>query len=221
MLITDPDRSGQVRTERFVGLLAEARQGNRESLGQLLQWYTSYLNLLANTQLDRRLRRRMNPSDIVQEAMLAAHRDFAGFRGQTQAELLCWMRTILIHVLRRNFDRHVKVEKRDIRREVSIDTLAGDVDRSAARLATLLPDRGDSPSAALRSKESELELADRLSQLKPDHRQVIVLRVLRGLPFEDIATEMNRSNGAVRMLWLRALDAFKSLNGSGDGRDES
>ena len=73
------------------GLLEKARRGEREPLGQLLQLYRNYLTILATTQLDRRLRRRMSPSDLVQETMLAAHGDFAKFRGSSERELLAWM----------------------------------------------------------------------------------------------------------------------------------
>ena len=57
-------------------LMDQARRGETESMGQLLQLYRNYLTILATTQLDRRLRRRMSPSDLVQEAMLAAHLRF-------------------------------------------------------------------------------------------------------------------------------------------------
>ena len=221
MVMTDSGSSGRIKTERFTELLSAARSGDRDALGRLLQWYANYLGILASTQLDRRLRRRLNPSDIVQEAMLAAHRDFPAFRGQTQGELLCWLRAILINVLHRSFDRHVKVEKRDIRREISIDEVSIRMEESATKMAALLPAQCDSPSAALRAKERGLELADQLSKLKPDYRDVIVLRIVKGLSFEEIAHEMGRSNGAVRMLWLRALDSFKSQEEETGGLGQS
>src|SRR5271165_3102484 len=68
-------------------LLERARRGNAEALGQVLQLYRNYLTILATTQLDRRLRRRVSPSDLVQDAMLAAHTDFAAFRGGSEREL--------------------------------------------------------------------------------------------------------------------------------------
>ncbi|WP_390895569.1 sigma-70 family RNA polymerase sigma factor [Stieleria tagensis] len=194
----------------FPKLLANARAGDRQSLGRLLQWYANYLTILASTQLDRRLRRRLSPSDIVQEAMLAAHQDFAGFRGNSQGELLCWLRAILIHTLHRNFKRHVTVEKRDIRREVSLEHVSNRLEESAVNLAAMLPAGGQSPSGAMQARERSVELANQLSRLRPAHRQVITLRVLQGLSFDEIAAQMDRNCGAVRMLWLRALEAFKT-----------
>ncbi|TWU48353.1 sigma-70 family RNA polymerase sigma factor [Rubripirellula reticaptiva] len=196
----------------FLPLLKQARAGNREALGQLLQWYGNYLTILATTQLDRRLRRRLNPSDIVQEAMLAAHKDFEDFRGNSQGELLCWLRTILIHTLHRSFKTHLRVEKRDIRREVSLESVSNRLEQSACNLAALLPGGGPSPSAPMQARERAVFLADQLSKLKPSYREVIVFRVLQGLSFDEIAERMDRKSGAVRMLWLRALESFKTTN---------
>ena len=194
----------------FLSLLARARGGDTDGRGTLLQWYANYLSILASTQLDRRLRRRVNPSDVVQETMLAAHRDFGDFRGDSQPELLGWLRRILINTLHRNFETHVSARKRDIRREVSIDQVSARLDESASNLATRLEGQVDSPSAPMRAREQSVEFADQLSQLKPHYREIIVLRILQGLSFDEIAERMGRSTGAVRMLWLRALEQFKS-----------
>jgi RNA polymerase sigma-70 factor (ECF subfamily) len=193
----------------FETLLGHAKQGDTDALGALLQWYVNYLTILASTGLNPQLRRRVNPSDVVQEAMLAAHRDFNAFRGQSQNELLAWLRQILINTLHRNFARHMKAEKRDVRREVSLDAMTNRLEESACNLAALLPGEVDSPSSAMRANESAVEMADQLSKLQPQYRDVIVYRVLQGLAFDEIAKRMDRSSGAVRMLWLRGLEAFR------------
>ena len=54
-----------------------------------------------------------------------------------------------------------------------------------------------------------IPLADALAQLAPDHREVIVLRNLEGLDFQQVAQRMRRSVGAARMLWLRAMDRLR------------
>lgn len=212
MIAIDSSHASDVQSADvdFPALLANARAGNREHLGQLLQWYANYLTILASTQLDRRLRRRLNPSDIVQEAMLAAHQDFADFRGESQGEWLCWLRTILIHTLHRSFKKHVKVEKRDVRREVSLNAVCNRLEESAVHLAAMLPATGQSPSASARAHERGVEIANALSKLRPSYREVITLRVLQGLSFDEIAERMDRSSGAVRMLWLRALESFRT-----------
>lgn len=197
-----------METTSVTELMAAARSGEREPLGDMLKLYQNYLLLLATTQLDRRLQRRVSPSDLVQETMLAAHRDFHQFRGGSEREFLGWLRQVLINCLHHAVDTHVKAKKRDIRCEVSLD-FADSVERSVEALAHRLADRGPTPSAAVRQRERSVELADRLAQLKPEYREVIVLRNLQGLSFEEVAERMDRKPGTARMLWLRAMDKLK------------
>jgi RNA polymerase sigma-70 factor, ECF subfamily len=192
-------------------LLAQARLGNLEARGQVLQLYRNYLTILATTQLDRRLRRRVNPSDLVQDAMLAAHGDFAQFRGGSERELLAWLRQILINCLHHVIETHLRAKMRDMRREISVEQMGATLDRSACNFAQLLADRGPSPSAPLMQRERAVAMADQLSRLPPQYRDVIVLRNLQGLSFEEVADRMDRKPGTVRMLWLRAIEKFKQI----------
>ena len=192
-------------------LLDRARRGEAEPLGQLLQLYRNYLTILATTQLDRRLRRRVNPSDLVQEAMLAAHCDFAKFRGVSERELLAWLRQILINCLHHAIETHLKAKMRDVRREVSVERVSAALDRSVINFAQVLADRGPSPSAPLRRRERVVALADQLAKLPSQYRDVIVLRNLQGLSFEEVADRMDRNAGAVRMLWLRAMEKLRQV----------
>lgn len=191
--------------------IAEARDGAAEPLGQLLQLYRNYLTVLATTQFDARLQRRLNPSDLVQEAMLSAHRDFRQFRGGTERELLGWLRQVLINCLHHAIETHVKARKRDVRCEVSLEQLNNRMDQSAMRLGQVLADAGSSPSARSHQRERSVALADQLAKLRPQYRDVIVLRNLQGLSFEEIAARMDRKPGAVRMLWLRAIEKLKQV----------
>jgi RNA polymerase sigma-70 factor (ECF subfamily) len=197
-------------------LLGTARLGKSEPLGQLLKLYQNYLTILATTQLDRRLRTRLNPSDLVQETLLAAHRDFLKFRGQSEREFLAWLRQVFINCLHHAIDVHLKAKKRDVRCEISIEHVSTALDMSAQNLGNFLADPGPSPSAAMGRRERAVALADQLAQLKPDYRDVIVLRNLQGLSFEEIAERMDRKTGTVRMLWLRAIEKLKQSYESAD-----
>ncbi len=192
-------------------LLVEARQDGNEPLGRLLQLYRNYLTILATTQINPRLRRRMAPSDLVQEAMLAAHRDFERFRGQSEREFLAWLRQILINCLHHAIETHLKAKKRDLRCEVSIEQVSEALDKSVLNFANVLADRGPSPSAPARQRERSVALADQLAKLKPHYRDVIVLRNLQGLSFDEVAARMDKKPSTVRMMWLRAIDKFKEV----------
>ncbi len=190
-------------------LLSQSLAGSQECFGRLLHLYGNYLDLLVKSQLERKLLARVSSSDIVQETFLEATRDFEKFRGSTSSEFRAWLRQILINNLHRVVEQHVLAQKRDVRREVSFEALANSLEQSAARLDTILPDPGRSPSSNVQQFELEIELADKLADLPTDYRAVIVLRNIEALPFEEVGRRMERSAGAARMLWLRALQALR------------
>ncbi|WP_254509281.1 sigma-70 family RNA polymerase sigma factor [Anatilimnocola floriformis] len=197
--------------DSVTNLLAKAREGGGDSLGNLLQLYRNYLTVLATTQISPMLRRRMAPSDLVQETMLAAQANFVQFQGGSERELLGWLRQILINSLHDALEMHLQAKKRDMRREISIEQVSAALDQSVMNFANVLAAPGPSPSAQIRQRERSVLLANQLAKLKPDYRDVIVLRNLQGLPFEEVAERMNRKPSAVRMLWLRAIDHFKQV----------
>jgi RNA polymerase sigma-70 factor (ECF subfamily) len=190
-------------------LISSARHGRSGSIGELLQLYRNYLLVLASTQIERRIQPRVSPSDIVQETMLRAHKNFGQFRGTTEGELVAWLRQILVNSLAKFVEQHVLAARRDVRREVSIERLGAALEQSTVQLAALIPATGKSPSMAAQQREEAVVLADRLSQLSRDYREVLVLRNLQSLPFEAVARQMDRSVGAVRMLWLRAIEKLR------------
>jgi len=191
-------------------LLKRARNDRGEDLGRLLDLYRNYLHLLARTQIDLHLKRRLDPSDLVQETMLEAYRDFGQFRGGTEAELMAWLRRILVHNLARVSEKH-HTKKRDARRDVPLHRRLADLEYSSQQVDAALVSQATSAAARAQRREQAAVLADTLARLKPEHRDVIVLRNLEGLSFEEVARRLGRSAGAVRMLWLRALDRLKQL----------
>jgi RNA polymerase sigma-70 factor, ECF subfamily len=176
-----------------------------ERTGWLLR-YEAWLRLLARNEIDSRFAGKFDPSDAVQQTLLEAWKGWNQFRGTQEPQRLAWLRQILAHQLAHLARHYGGTQKRDVAREVSIDqTLC----QSAQRLDALLPAGDPSPSGMAAGSEQRLRLAEVLEQLPADYRQVILLRNLEDLSHKEVARRMNRTPGAVRMLWLRALAALK------------
>jgi RNA polymerase sigma-70 factor (ECF subfamily) len=200
-------------------LLSGARGGDPATIGELLQHYRNYLMLLATTQLERRLQPRVSPSDVVQETMLRAHRHFAQFRGHSERELLAWLRQILVTNLAKFVERYVLAAKRDIRREISLERAGQALAEPTSQFHLLLTSRGRSPSAALQEREEAVLLADRMAELPNHYREVLILRNIRGLSFEEVAAQLDRPIGATRMLWLRAIQRLRMIYRQAEEQD--
>ena len=168
--------------------------------------YQAWLRLLARNEIDSRFAGKFDPSDAVQQTIMEAWKGWDQFRGSEEPQRLAWLRQILAHQLAHLARHYGGTQKRDVGREVSIDqTLC----QSAQRLDALLPAGEPSPSGIAAANEQRLRLAEVLERLPADYRQVLMLRNLEDLPHEEVAQRMGRSEGAVRMLWVRALAALK------------
>ncbi len=197
-------------------LLARAKHNDQADLDRLFASCRNYLTIVARAQVESWLQAKVDASDLIQQTLLEAYRDFAHFRGTTEAEWLAWLRRILSHNAA-NFVRQYRgTEKRQARREIA---LAGPGDSSAAGRLLEPADRGESPSAELLRKERELLMADALAQLSPDHREVIMLRNLQRLPFQEVAERMGRTRPATQMLWMRAIQKLQEVLGAMGGED--
>lgn len=184
-------------------LLARARAGDGQALGQLLEEYREYLRILARARVGRDLQVRLDPSDLVQDALLEAHRDFRQFLGQSEAELTAWLRRILVRNLADQLKHH-QSQKRDVGREQPLEVL---IEQAHEALAAPL----STPSAQAVRREQAVVLANALAQLPDDYREIITRRHIEGQSFDEIAAAMDRSAGAARMLWMRALERLGQM----------
>jgi RNA polymerase sigma-70 factor, ECF subfamily len=183
-------------------LLERARAGDKDAFGELLARCHHDIRVLAEHLMGTTLKTRVDPSDLVQEAYLEAHRDFPRFTGLTQSELSAWLCRIVARNVIDNA-RYQKAATRDPRRHVSLEALLA---QSNLSMQSVLAATAPSPSSAAARSERAVRLAEALAGLPRDYREVIILRNLEGLPFQEVAARMGRSSGAVRMLWARALE---------------
>lgn len=197
-MCAQPNHSREVLWERVA-------DGDESCLGELLDTFRNYLYLVARTQIDMHLAVRVSPSDVVQETFLHACAKYSQFRGTTEAELLAWIRKILVNNILSAFERHIQAEKRDIRRERPLYALTLALESSSADVDAALADQAPSPSEQASQRELAAEVADQISELPPHYREVIVLRNLEGLQFDEIAARMGRKVDSVRQLWTRGI----------------
>ena len=181
-------------------LLKLAVSGDQRSLGRLLDEFRPWLRLLAQRVLDERLAGRIDGSDVVQQTYLSAVRRFSEFRGNTTEELSAWLRRIHERNLIDETRKHIVARKRSVSAEVE------DVDVDVVAEA-----RFSSPSQRILNGESAVRLARAIGRLPEDQAQAVQLRHLDGWPLDQIASRLDRSQGAVIALLHRGITNLRSL----------
>ena len=170
-----------------------------------LEQYRNYLKLLADLQLNPRLRVKEGASDIVQQTMLDAHRDFADFRGKTAMELQAWLKMILTRNLL-TVARRFGTQKRAAGREVSLQDR---MEESSALLHLQLVADQTSPSMKVMKQERSEQLAGALQRLHDDERSAVVLKHYHNWSVAEIAQHLDRTQDAVAGLLRRGLKKLR------------
>lgn len=173
-------------------------RGKRSLLNKSLESTRRYLLKIANSEISDNLRAKEGPSDVVQETLLEAFRDFSQFRGESPEELQGWLRRILLNNIDRIAD-YYRAQKRAVAREVSagsFQAMNDYVDSLAAEVPT--------PSAHLIRKEFAEILDGVLEQLPNRERDLLVWRN-EGCTFEEMGKRVGYSAAAAHKNWLKAL----------------
>ncbi|MCA9198768.1 MAG: sigma-70 family RNA polymerase sigma factor [Planctomycetales bacterium] len=186
-----------------VALIMAARNGSSEALGQLLEQYRAYLLVVAHDEMDATFRAKAGPSDMVQETLLEAQRDFQRFQGMRPDDVVRWLRGILQNNIV-DVARRFRTARREVGKErpLPVDT-GSDVEGELASDT-------DSPEIKAIAKEDASALQQAIVQLPAHYRLVIQLRHTEGLGWNEIARRTNRSTDAVQKLWVRALLQLRS-----------
>lgn len=191
-------------------MIALARSGSGEELGKLLELYRGYLRLIVGLQIGEKLQAKVSPSDLIQATFLQATRGFADFHGNSEGELMSWLRKILASQLSMELRRYA-TERRNVQLERRIYT---DVDQYSAVLSFLAAP-GKTPSQSTIRRERAVLLADALTKLPDDYCDIIVQRHLQGRSFASIANRTNRSLDSVKSAWRRAIIKLRETLGDG------
>jgi RNA polymerase sigma-70 factor (ECF subfamily) len=172
-----------------------------------LEQYREYLQVLARLQVDPLLQGKLDPSDLVQQALLKAHEKRGQFRGDSERAFMAWLRQILADQLSKAV-RHYATEARAVGLERSLQQL---LEESSSRLESWLAADQGSPSGEADRNEQVLRLARALARLPEDQWRAVELHYLKGCPLADVAQQLERGERAVAGLMYRGLRKLRAL----------
>jgi RNA polymerase sigma-70 factor, ECF subfamily len=193
-----------VETPDIQAMIEGAQNGDEAAKGQLFERCRPYLRILAQRQITGALARRLDPSDVVQQTLLEAHRDFRDFVGASEPELAAWLERILAHNVAETIRFHAITAKRAVGREEP----AGGCAKATAGWQEL-PEDSSSPSQRAMRGEEALRLARAMEGLPHAQREAVRLRHLEGWPLARIASELGKSVPATAGLIKRGMQSLR------------
>jgi RNA polymerase sigma-70 factor, ECF subfamily len=192
------------------GRLRRAAAGDQAAWNELVQLYRGRLHRMVALRLDRRLRGRVDPSDVLQEAYLDAWTRLPAYAQDPSMPLFLWLRFLAAQRLQEAHRRHLGAKARDAAREVSLD--AGPLPQaSSVALAARLLGRDARASDAMIRAERRARLRQALEALRPVEREALALRHFEQLSNAEAARVLGITEGAATRRYLRALERLRDV----------
>jgi RNA polymerase sigma-70 factor (ECF subfamily) len=189
-------------------LLRRAGNGDGGAVRRLFERPRDRLRRVVAARLDRRVAARLDPSDVVQEALGEANEKLPGFLRDRPVPFYSWLRRLALHRLNWAHRFHLGSGKRTVAREVSLE--AGRSNDASAPTVRL-PGTGTSPSdEAVRDEECERVRAV-LARMEGPDRTILALRYVERLSLAEIGDRLGIGPSAVKMRHVRALKRFRTL----------
>lgn len=206
--VTDAPHCGTIadmRYESFRSDLKRARRGDRGALDRALRQVDARVRAAARNRLNGSGRRHFSTSDILQTTYLDVVRKIHTFRGDDEDTFAAWLTTILENNVR------------DKARALGRDKRKGPTSSGRVEPDTVAAP-GPTPSRAAIQVESLEAVGQALDRLDDTQRRIILMRLVEGKDYREIADALGRSVGAARMLYFRARAALAvGLTGDTDG----
>lgn len=192
-------------TEQLLDLVA---QGESSAAATLMTRHADRLRRMVHLRLDPRLVARLDPSDVVQDAMAEAHKRLPAYLQDRAIAFYPWLRAIAWDKLVEMKRRHIEAERRSVLREACrLDLSGASKNILAERLMKVATASGD----PLVREEMCNRVRLAINQLPPRDHEVIVLRHLEELSFSETAAVVGISEDAIYSRYRRALQRLHSL----------
>ncbi|GAB5403348.1 MAG: sigma-70 family RNA polymerase sigma factor [Aureliella sp.] len=189
---------------------AQMRAGSKEALAELFSQYRDRLKRIVQFRLDYRLAGRISESDVLQDAYVSAASRLEHFGNHPEMSPFLWLRLVVGQQLVNLYRQHIETDKRDIRKEVSIQAPAHSAQTSIAIAAKLIGSAaGASEIVAQAERIERLELT--LNDMDSMDREVIALRHFEELSNAETATVLGIQPAAASKRYIRAMSRLAQL----------
>jgi len=191
-------------------LLRQAADGDQAALAALFDRYRKRLRQMVRLRLDRRLRGRVDPSDVLQEAYLDMAQQLPGYFEQEDMSFFLWLRLVTGQRMMRMHRQHLGAAMRDAGREVSLYKGALPQATSVSLAAQLLGRFTSVTQAAVRA-EMQVKLQEAVNSMDAMDREIITRRHFGELSNNEAAEVIGLSKAAASNRYIRALARLQGI----------
>lgn len=190
-------------------LLQAAGEGDSDALARAFDAHRERLLRMIRLRLDRRLQRRVDTADILQETFLTIQKKFPGWFAEQKIPFFLWLRLEAGQKLVDLHRFHLGVKMRDASQEVTLYRGMPSVD--SITLAERLLGRLTSASQAAMRAELKIKVQDALNAMEPHDREILVLRHFEELTNSEVALALELSPTAACNRYIRAIQRLKAV----------
>lgn len=191
-------------------LLDAARRGDGDAINQLLEKHRGSVRRLVELRLDRKVQRRVDISDVVQDVMIEANGRLDKYLDDPAMAFHLWIRQIAWDRIIDTYRRHRVSAKRNMDREQPMSVPSG-ANHSTMELAVQLCDPALTPAAAATQRELADQVESVIELLGDQDREIILMRHYEHLSNLEIAEVLQLKPPAASMRYLRAIRRLREL----------
>jgi RNA polymerase sigma-70 factor (ECF subfamily) len=191
-------------------LLDSVRQGDEQALAALFDHYRPRLETMINLRLDRRLARRVDPADILQEAYVTIERKLSNYLAEEKLPFFLWLRLEVGQKLIDIHRFHLGAKMRDAGQEVSLHR-GGMPSVASITLAEQLLGRLSTASRVAMKAEMKIKVQNALNSMDHNDREMLILRHFEELSNSEAAIALGISSTAACNRYVRALKRLKQI----------
>src|SRR4051812_13561392 len=199
--------------EEAGALMRRAATGDAGAWGALLIAHQPRLCRMVAFRLDPRLRGRLDATDVVQDAFLAAADHREDYFRQAGLPLFLWLRGVVANKLLEVHRHHLDAKMRAAGREAAPGGFS-DGETAAATSGALLHQlsgHSTGPKTAAGRSERKARLRDALAGMEPADREVLALRHYEQLTNPEAAAALGIAEAAAAKRYVRALQRVKTI----------
>lgn len=201
--VSDSQAQAMELTKSEDQVLKQFREGGEVALAKYFAQLRGELHQMLRFRIDQRLKRRLDGSDIIQEAYMESCHRLATYLENPQIPPSAWVRRLVRQVLSKTQREHLGTQCRDVRREFHNDELITSVD--ICELSASMT----SPESRLQQGEMRAKLIEILSTMPMLESEILTLVHFESRTLREAAAELNINLEAAKKRYRRAIVRLK------------